>query len=94
MSDPGCWFHGVEPVPPDCFRLCVECGHAFTAAELLAEHNRVVAQLEFVAAQERAGLPTWSWFGEWIGAPFPDAPGVLEGDPDAVLICPLCTHDF
>lgn len=94
MTDPGCWFHGKEPVPPNCFRLCLECGHAFTAAGLLAEHNRVLARLEFIDAQERAGLPTWSRSGEWVGAAFPDAPRVPEIDPDAVYICPLCTHDF
>lgn len=31
-----CAIHGYEPIPPDCYRLCVECGHAFaTAAELV-----------------------------------------------------------
>lgn len=94
VTDPGCHFHGDEPVPADCYRLCVECGHAFTAAELLAEHNRVLARLEFIAAQERDGVPTWGKYGEWVGAFFPDMPAVLEADPGAVGICPLCTHDF
>lgn len=94
MTDPGCYFHGDEPIPPDCFRVCGECGHAFTAAELLTEHNRVVAWLEWISEQERVKAPTWDRSGQWIGAAFPEAPRVPESDPDRVHVCPLCTHDF
>lgn len=29
MSDPGCFFHGEEPVPQEFFRMCLECGHVW-----------------------------------------------------------------
>lgn len=29
MSDPGCFFHGDEPIPEDAFLVCRECGHAW-----------------------------------------------------------------
>ncbi|MBO0730941.1 MAG: hypothetical protein J2P57_16925 [Acidimicrobiaceae bacterium] len=25
-----CFFHGYEPIPRRCYRLCIECGHAYT----------------------------------------------------------------
>lgn len=94
MTDPGCYFHGAEPVPVDCYRTCGECGHAFTAVSLLVEHNRLLARLEAIAAAEQVGAPTWDRSGKWIGGAFPDLPPVPETDPDAVHTCPLCTHDF
>jgi len=39
VADPGCYFHGEEPVPDEYFRFCFECGHYFLTEE------------EFVAAQ-------------------------------------------
>lgn len=49
-----CFFHGVEPVPNDCYRVCGECGHAFVTAEALlqAEHD-VVEEIN------RASLTDW-----------------------------------
>lgn len=94
MTDPGCYFHGREPVPPDCYRLCLECGHAFTREDLLTEHNRVLARLDFIAEQERAGALAWNRSGEWIGPAFPDVPRAPETNPDFIYVCPLCTHDF
>lgn len=44
MSDPGCYFHGVEPVPDEYFRLCLECGHCFVTEE------------EFTAAAEESPI--------------------------------------
>ena len=58
MTDAGCYFHGDEPVPADCYRICGECGHAFTLAALLSEHNRVLAQMDAIAEAQRVGAPT------------------------------------
>jgi hypothetical protein len=39
-TDPGCYFHGEEPIPHDVYRLCGECGHAYTTAnDLLDAYN-------------------------------------------------------
>jgi hypothetical protein len=41
ITDPGCFFHGDEPVPSDWYRLCGECGHCFdTVDDLLLADNR------------------------------------------------------
>lgn len=38
MTDPGCFFHGVEPVPDEYFRICLECGHCWpTEAHFAAD---------------------------------------------------------
>lgn len=34
-----CYFHCVEEVPEDLYRICAECGHPWTASSLLREHN-------------------------------------------------------
>lgn len=94
MTGPGCYFHGIEPIPADCYRVCGECGHAYTLASLLTEHNRVLAEMDTIAEAERSGAPTWDRSGQGIGAAFPDQPAVPETNPDAVRACPLCTHDF
>lgn len=89
-----CFHHGDEQVPTDCYRICYECGHAFTRASLLIEHNRIVAQMDAIDEAERTGAPTWDKSGQWIGAAFPDALAVPETNPDFIYVCPLCTHDF
>jgi len=35
-----CWHHGDEVVDQTTFRVCFECGHAWTADALLAEFPR------------------------------------------------------
>jgi len=42
-----CWSHHVdEPWDASCCRSCLECGHVFRdAAELLAAHNAILAEL-------------------------------------------------
>jgi hypothetical protein len=94
VTDPSCYFHGVEPVPADCYRVCGECGHAFTAAGLLAEHNKVAARIHAADEAERTGTVVWSPTGEWVGGLIPDLPPNPETDPDAIPFCPLCAHDF
>lgn len=41
MSDE-CWFHGEEPIPPGCYKVCGECWHAFATAEDLLEAEREI----------------------------------------------------
>lgn len=94
MTTTDCFHHGVEPIPADYYRVCFECGHVFTAASLLAEHNRVLAQMDTIDEAERTGAPTWDASGQWIGSAFPDSPEVPETNPDFIYVCPLCTHDF
>lgn len=43
MTDPGCYFHGEEPIPEDCYILCGECWHAWTVESLLEEHNKILS---------------------------------------------------
>jgi len=39
-----CWFHGIEPVPPSYYVICVECGHCYvTEAELVELDAKVRA---------------------------------------------------
>lgn len=52
MSDPGCFFHGEEPVPDEYFRLCVECGHCF-----LTEDEFTAAAAESPIARPDPQLP-------------------------------------
>jgi hypothetical protein len=43
--DPGCFWHGEEPIPEGVYRVCLECGHAFaTREEIMAEHRREYAE--------------------------------------------------
>lgn len=46
MSDPGCFFHGVEPITAEHTTICGECGHAFTTDELIAEDLRVRLEIQ------------------------------------------------
>lgn len=40
QEDPGCFFHGDEPIPDKYYRICIECGHCYvTAEELLIVSN-------------------------------------------------------
>jgi hypothetical protein len=94
MTTTDCFHHGAEPIPVDCYRICFECGHAYTVASLLAEHNRVTAELDAIDEAERAGRPTWDRAGKWIGGPLPTVPATPEANPEFVYVCPLCAHDF
>lgn len=41
-----CAIHGHEPIPPDCFRVCGECWHAYpTAQALVEEHNKILQEM-------------------------------------------------
>lgn len=37
MSDPGCFWHGAEPVPRNAYKVCLECGHAWPTEEAFRE---------------------------------------------------------
>lgn len=45
-GDPGCWWHGPEPIPPGAFRVCGECWHCFvTEADLRAADEELRRQI-------------------------------------------------
>lgn len=49
--DDRCWFHGDEPIPRGCYRVCLECGHAFvTAADLLEAERKICVAMELKPA--------------------------------------------
>lgn len=33
MTDPGCFWHGEEPIPPGAYLVCGECGHYWPTVE-------------------------------------------------------------
>lgn len=37
-----CSHHVMEPVPPNAYRVCFECGHVYPTAESLVEADRVL----------------------------------------------------
>jgi hypothetical protein len=44
-AEPGCFWHGVEPLTADDYRVCLRCGHAFrTREELINTVHRCRAQ--------------------------------------------------
>lgn len=44
--DPGCWFHGAEPIPDGAYLVCGECGHCYvTAADLIDTERRVLTEV-------------------------------------------------
>ena len=53
-----CAIHGHEPIPPDCFRVCGECWHAYpTAQALVDEHNRVLHEMAVTMQPDRLPAP-------------------------------------
>lgn len=54
MTDTGCYFHGDEPIPPNAFRVCLECGHCFnTREDLLYEHAKICREIGVAVPDER-----------------------------------------
>lgn len=48
-----CWFHGHEPIPADCYRVCLECWHAFaTEEDLLAAEREICARMGIAPAEK------------------------------------------
>lgn len=47
LPEDWCWSHGrSEPMGADIYRMCGECFHVFpTEAELIADHNRELAEM-------------------------------------------------
>lgn len=81
-----CYHHGYEPLTEETYRVCLECGHAFEAQELLDAHNAIVAELRTANEYSPGPAPGFD------DPARDDAP--VETDPAAVRVCPLCTHDF
>lgn len=78
-----CAVHGYEPVPPDAFRICVECGHVYASEqELLDAHNAVLLQI-----QTHSRL-------QWQRGDEPPYVYHAAVSADQVHCCPLCTHDW
>lgn len=45
MTDPGCYFHGPEPIPAGAFLTCFECGHCWpTETDFIADVQACVAE--------------------------------------------------
>lgn len=81
-----CYFHGHEPIPPNCYRVCVECGHAYATPEALLEAENVETD-RINAANAHAQVT--------------GAPGGFDWEPlepatrvDDIYCCPLCSHDW
>lgn len=85
MTDPAdtCWFHGFEPIPPHCFRVCGECGHAYATAEdlLAVEHEAVARTNALWRVDEAPELP-------------PFKPLLPHERVEDITFCPMCTHDW
>lgn len=65
MSNDYCALHGYEPIPPNVFRVCGECHHAYaTAEDLLAADREITDELR----QHNPGYDT----AEWSYATHPD----------------------
>jgi len=41
-----CFFHGIELIPEGCYRVCGECGHAWTEEKLLLAHNEILDEFD------------------------------------------------
>lgn len=84
-----CYWHDVDEPAEMVYRVCGECKHAFvTADELLAEHNRVLAEIH---EREVAMIAEAYGMAELWGTPAPMTP---ETDVTQVFCCPFCIHDF
>lgn len=62
QEDPGCYFHGEEPIPEQYYIICLECGHCYvTADELLTTFNDIMYEGWFNWEQgERPWVPETS----------------------------------
>jgi hypothetical protein len=77
-----CYGHNaVEPIPEGVipYLCCFECKHAYlTEAELVAEHNKIVTEMNEYSARHEL--------------PNPVIPLVTSAE--FIYTCPLCIHDF
>lgn len=54
-----CWSHDIDEPDLPWYRACFECKHVYrTAAELLAEHNKVLAQYDVEPETDAADIYT------------------------------------
>lgn len=55
MTDPGCYFHGPEPIPDGAFLVCFECGHCWpTETDFIADVHNLAAEIN---TEPRNDLP-------------------------------------
>jgi hypothetical protein len=46
QADPGCFWHGAEPIPAGAYRVCGECWHCWpTPDDLLRDVLRIYAEI-------------------------------------------------
>lgn len=85
-TDPGCYFHGEEPIPEGAYRVCGECWHCYnTAEDLIAEDNRVREDMRLHANWRALGYRSYDDMASGL------QPATTA---DNILFCPLCTHDW
>jgi hypothetical protein len=57
-KDPGCFFHGEEPIPEGAYRVCGECWHCYnTPEDLLAEDAKMAQQYGFTPVSDPEQVP-------------------------------------
>lgn len=105
--DPGCWFHGVEPIRPEHARTCGECGHAFTAVELVRRDLVVRLELDresisqdlnraihVLVTTTQDAVEELATARRSLDLALDDVARIGQADVDDVTICPLCGHDL
>lgn len=78
-DDPGCFWHGAEPITESTFLVCYECGHVYeTPADLerVARKTHDAADINFIK----------------LG--YAPSPFTEPFDANTWPHCPLCCHDL
>lgn len=78
-EDPGCFWHGEEPIPDGAFRVCCECGHCYVTPADLEREVRKTHQDAIDGAIHPRYRPL----------PLP-----ADIDINGWPMCPLCAHDW
>ena len=82
-----CYVHNVDEYPPEPYRICFECRHAFPSAQALLDDNNAVTRAMNAEAEAKGWAPPGNIWE--LSEPIPD-----ETDPAKVYCCPHCIHDF
>lgn len=87
-TDPGCWFHGHEPIPEGAYRVCGECWHCYnTIEDLVAEENTTRAEHLRDSDWQALGYRSHDEMAQGLQP-------ITVDQVDKILFCPLCTHDW
>ena len=58
-GDPGCWWHGPEPIPEGAYKVCGECWHCWpTAADFEADAQKMIDEIGGMTSPWPGGLTT------------------------------------